>query len=479
MTLGNQTITVLDPGLGLVTVGAGTPLKMGVSSLGTVGQLYSFSSLNSIRSTLGYGDLPDDVAKTLRDAGGPVLAMRGTGSVAATSTAVTKTGTGTPTPTIAGTATMRISALVTVVVGGALGVATFSYTLDNWQPTTVGVTSSQTRTIPAGGTYLFPNTGITMTFPAGTYVAGDTFAFTCEPAHLNATDLGNLFTGGGIPGSLDPRLVHITDAYTTATEGFAMASALGGQLQTLASGFRYARGFVDVGSGDASATVLTAKAAFTDRRICDAYGFELQTAALPFEGWGNRKIGAASQLAARASASLISTDLARYASGSLAGSRYIYFDSNSDATLDAAGIATLRSYPPQAGFYIGNGNLASPVGSDYIRFQYGRIMDQACATVYQAMLQFINEGLRTLKVSGAIDPRDAVSVETAGNNALAAALLQPKNARGNPGHVSAAVFSVDRTNNLALTGVLQTKIAIQPLGYATTISQQLGYTLNV
>lgn len=477
MVLGSQTITVLDPGLGLINVAATTPLKMGTCSAGTVGQLYSFSSLNFIRSTLGFGDLADDVAKTLREAGGPVLAMRGTGSVAATLSAVTRTGTG-PVVTVAGVPTMRTQTRVRVKKGGTLGVATFDYSHDYHQPTMVAATFSQERTIPAGGTFAFPNIGVTATLPAGTYVAGDTYDFTCEPAHLNAADLAVLFTALATIPSVDPRLVHQTDTFSTATEGFAMASALGGQLQTLGAGYRYARGFCDVGSADTSSNVLTAKAAFTDKRIVDAYGFELQDAVMPFEGWSVRKVSAASQMAARASASLISTDLARYASGSLGGSRFIYFDGYQDQTLDAASIATLRTWPRIPGFYVANGCLASPIGSDYTRLQFGRIMDEACSVVYEAMLPFINEGLRTLN-TGSIDPLDAASVNTAGQGALEAALMQPSNARGVRGHVSAVSFQTDLANNLNLTGILQTKIGIRPLGYAYTISQQLGYTLNV
>lgn len=478
MTLPSQSITVLDPGIGLTSVSGQTPLLVGVSSAGTVGQLYSFSSLNFIRSILGYGDLPDAVARVLREAGGPVLVMRGTGSVAATTSAVTKTGTGTPSPTVAGTATMRTQTRVQVMLGGALGVAQFRYAHDYHQPTQVDPTWSQTRAVPAGGSYLFPNTGITMTFPAGTYVLGDTFDFTTEPAHLNAADLAVLATALAAVPSVDPRLWGIADAYTTATEGFAMASALGGQLQTLAAGYRYARGVCDVGSGGSSASCLTAKAAFQDRRICDAYGFELLDAVLPFEGFSVAKQSAAVHMFTRAVGSLISTDLCRVASGSLNGSRYIYFDSSQDPTLDAAGIATLRTWPTIAGFYIANANLAAPVGSDFQTLQYGRIMDTMCATAYQSMLPFIGEGFRTVPVTGAIDPLDAASVNTAGQNAQDAALLQPQNARGTAGHVSAVVFAVDETNNLAATSTLLTTVAAEPLGYAKTISQQLGFTLN-
>jgi hypothetical protein len=190
------------------------------------------------------------------------------------------------------------------------------------------------------------------------------------------------------------------------------------------------------------------------------------------------KASSAVHMFSRAASSLISTDLARVASGALSGCRYIYFDGFQDQTLDAAGIATLRTWPTLPGFYVANGNLAAPVGSDFQTLQYGRIMDAACTAAYQSMLPFIGEGLRTVAVTGAIDPRDAVSVNTAGQSGQDVALIQPKNARGTAGHVSSVSFAVDETNNLAASSTLQTNIAILPLGYAKVINQQLGFTLN-
>lgn len=477
MTLPRETITVLDPGLGLVDVAAVTPIETGVSSAGTVGQLYSFSSLSTIRATLGYGDLPDSVAKKLNERGGPVLAMRGTGSTAATSSAVTKIGTGTPTPTIAGVATMRIKAQVRVRAGGALGTATFDFALDNWQPTLVQPTFGATRTIPGGGSFLFPNSGITMTFPAGTYVAGDTFNFTCEPAHLNASDVSALGALIAAIPSAAFKIWSVSDSFTTATEGYAVAVALGSALQTLAGNFRYSGGFVDVGSGDTSANVLIGDATFADVRISPCYGFELQAAALAFEGYGSRYTSCVNSIAARAARVAPSTDLARFAEGNLNGTQWIALDSSLDGTVDAAGISTLRTWPNANGFYIANGNIAAPIGSDFQLWQYRTLMDLGCQAVYTAMLPFLADDLRTL-AAGTLDPLEAGIINTAGLEALNEALMRPKNARGRPGLVSAVSFAADLTNNINLTSQLNTTIAIRPRGYSRFISQTIGYSLS-
>ena len=71
MTVPSQTITVLDPGLGLVQASPNSPLLTGWSSLGTAGQLLSFSSPADVRNTLGYGELAEDVGNMLRQKGAP------------------------------------------------------------------------------------------------------------------------------------------------------------------------------------------------------------------------------------------------------------------------------------------------------------------------------------------------------------------------------------------------------------------------
>lgn len=479
MTLSSETIRVLDPGLGLVNVAADTPLISGTCGGGSAAanQLLSFSSLDSVRTALGQGDLAEDVAKHLSERGGPVLAIKATGSVAAVLGAVTKFGTGTPTPTVAGVPLGRYQALVRVKIGGALGVAQFDFSLDNFQPNFVNPTFSSQRFIPAGGSYLFVGTGITMTFPAGTYVANDTFAFTAEPAHANASDLAAV--AGAIPAGAAFAQWLASGAFTTATEAAAMATALGAQLQALFVKFKYSRGHCDFGSADTAANAITAKAAFSDRRVDPCYGYEIVSSGLALEGYANRLAACSGSIAARAARVAPSTDLARYAEGSLVGTEYIYFDSNSDTTVDSAGISTLRTWPGiTVGFYIANGYLAAPTGSDFIFWQYGRLMDIGCGSIFGAMLPYIGEDLRTI-AGGTLDPLEAGGINTAGSSAMRRDLLQPKNARGLPGLVSDIAFTVTLTNPIATDQTLFTTAGIRPRGYSRFISQSIGFSLNL
>jgi hypothetical protein len=222
---------------------------------------------------------------------------------------------------------------------------------------------------------------------------------------------------------------------------------------------------------------VTAKAAFSDRRVNPTYGYEVTASALAFEGYGNTLAPSSNSISARANRVAPSSDLARYAEGSLGGVQYIYFDSNSDTTLDDVGVSTLRTWSGVPGFYIANGYLAAPPGSDFIFWQFGVLMDLACTANFQSMLPFIADDLRTLP-GGTLDPLDAAIVNTAGNDGLAAALLRPQNARGRPGLVSDARFDVDLTNNVLSTSTINTNTSIRPRGYARNINQTIGYSLS-
>lgn len=479
MTLPKQTITVLDPGLGRVALAPDSPLYLGPAPGGsaTVNELLSFSRLNDVPSVLGRGDLALDVAKALRERGGPVLVMPTASSVADTVSAVTQSGGG-PTVSVAGTPNARYTARVEVVAGGDLGTGTFRYTLDRHTVASGSnaPTWSPTRTIPAGGTYVLGESGLTLTFAAGTYVAEETYDFDTIPEQPNATDIGDAVTALLALTSIEFPLVNLSATFDDAANAASIAAAMGGHATTFAGQFRYARALVDSGSGDTSANVLGES--WTSRRVAPCYGFNLTSAVQPYEGFAVRKVGCYSDVGARAARVLVSTDLARFAEGALGGVQHIDFDGFDDETLDNAGHTTMRTWPGVPGFYIANARLKSPAGSDFTDLHFGKIMDLACRTVYRAQLPFIAEGFRT-NADGSINELDKADVESTVNQKLKDVLLTPKNARGKSGHVSAVSYTVDPTHNLNTTEEILVNIGIRPLGYAKFITTQIGFSLNV
>lgn len=483
MTVPSQQMLVLDPGLGLVSADPNSPLLTGVSSLGTAGSLLSFSSPADVRSQLGFGELAEDVANMLLRKGGPVLVMPVTGTTAATVSAVVHTAGAGPlvTAAMSPASTGRYTIRVEIISGGALGVATFRYTLDYHSPTDVAPTFSAVRTVPSGGTFVIPNAGITLTFAAGTYVGlsgtQDIYSLTTEPAKSTPSDLAVAGAAlAALPTLSFPLWFHC-QTNLTGVLGAALFTSLAGFLTSLANQYRFARGFCDGGSGDTTSNLLTAANAVSDKRTGMSYGYVLMQSAAPFEGFSVRKSDVNSALAPRIAANLISTDTARTASGNIPGVLKIFHDAFLDPTVDAGQITTMRTWPNAPAFWPTQGYLKSPPGSDFQKIQYGRIMDAACSTVFKAVFPFILEGFRT-QADGTIDPLDAADIESAGRNALADTLLRPNNARGRRGHVSAVNFNVDRTVNLNTSGQLKTRTAIRPLGYPGTIINELGFSLN-
>jgi hypothetical protein len=80
--------------------------------------------------------------------------------------------------------------------------------------------------------------------------------------------------------------------------------------------------------------------------------------------------------------------------------------------------------------------------------------------------------------SGKIDERDAVRLEEPVLDALDVALMQPNNAEGTKGHVTAVDYSIDRSTDVATSEGLDTTVSMIPHGYNYFIRTRLGFTLG-
>lgn len=482
MTFPNQQISVQDPGIAAVPPSATTPVISGPTAGGSAlaNVLTQINDMNDVRSVAGYGPAAEDVALALQTRGGPVYFVKHTPASAALSgAATTHVGTGVALVTVSGTPRDRYNLLVTIVAGGALGTGTFKFSLDAFDADAAPFTQSQVRTIPGGGSYAIPNSGLTLTFASGTYVAGDTFALACVPPEPTTSDLSTVSTLLQNTPALDFHLWLVSGSQPDETTGSAFAAALSGAATALTQSYRYVRAFCDVGSEDTAANVLTEAASWTSTRVSPAYGYILLLSALPFEGFTYRKVSFTCVEAIRAMTVPISSDLARFVDGPVEGIKKIYFDGFYNQALDGAGISTPRTWPGIAGFYIAGGKLKAPFGSNFTDVQYGRVMDVACKTTYSAQLRYQADFFRALRDgTGRIDPRDAATIESQVTDNLADELTRPLNAKGEPGHCSGFTYTVDQTVNIITTGRLVSKVGIVPFGYAKQINTTLFFTLT-
>lgn len=481
MPIPGQTLTINDPGLGIATPASSIPLFFGRTSSGTANVLKSHSSPIDLRAEFGEGPCVEAAVHCLATAGGPVRVAKSANSVAGANSAVTKTavGSSTGTVTVSGTPNDDYAVEVEITKTGTVGTGEFKYTLERNRPTAAR-TYSEIITIPAGGTFVLPNTGLTITFvPGGGAVffeKGDKHSFDSTAPMWNSSDLSALVTALLADSTFFNFMVGC-GKHATAAGAATIFSAYDTHLTSFANVFRYVRGMMDAGA-EGTATTITAFAAVSSRRILAAYGSVDMTSSKPFAGWGAPRQQSVGIFAAAAARNLISTDLARFASGPLPSVLNITHDEFKTEVMDSQKFATLRTFPGIDGFFATNARLKSPAGSDFTDWQFGRIMDEACRVTYEAQLNYLSAGIRT-KANGTIDERDALRIEADITGKLNAVLRQPKNAEGTSGHVSDLAYRISRTQNLNSTKQLNSEVAIRPLGYPKFIVTQLGYALAV
>lgn len=476
MAIPTITQTIRDPGLGVTPAAITSYIFMGTCSSSTVATINAFSNPADAIDTLGQGPLAEDVCYDLAIAGGPVYAMRLTGSVAGAAGAVTPTrvSTSTGTVAVAGAAYDAYVVKIQIMGTGALGVALFRYTLDN------GSTYSPNITVPSGGTYAIASTNLTLTFTAGAgpiiFEIGDLFTFTCTAPSFGTSDLA-----AGIvalkASNIDIAAIVLSGKFATGAAAATIAAAMDVHASSLFTMYRPIRFLMDAGAEDA-ATTKTAFLAFSSTRAAVAYGSCTCTSAKPIVGWGTPTCPIVRPMAGRCASSLISTDPAWVAPGALPGVTSITHDEFRSELMDQAKFSTLRTHQGLSGFYITNTRLMSVAGSDYVYWQHGRVMDVAVATGYTTLLPFLSASVRTT-ATGTIDPRDAVTWEKKAKDAERVVLLDPDNAQGTPGHVSALDVGVDKTNNVQLSSTIKVKVAIRPLGYAKAIIEEFSFSVNV
>jgi hypothetical protein len=468
--------TIRDPGLGVTPAAITSFMYTGCSSSGTVGTVYAFSNPADVIDTLGQGPLPEDLCYHLAIAGGPVYAIRLTGSIAGAAGSVTKTAFSTSTGTVAvsGAAFDAYVATVEIRVTGALGVAEFRYTLDS------GKTYSPQLIVPSGGSYAVPNTNLTLTFTAGggpiILEKGDLFTFVCTAPGFGTTDLAVGITSLKAS-NINIAAIVLSGKFATGSASATVAAAMAVHASALFAMYRPIRFMLDAGAEDA-ATTKTAFASFSSDRASKVYGSGTCTSAKPIVGWGSPQAPNSRVAAGRCAASLISTDPSWFAAGALQGVTAVTHDEFRTELMDQAGFTTLRTYQGASGFFVTNCRLSSAPGSDYEFWQHGRVMDVATATAYAALLPFLSSSVRTL-ANGSIDPRDAANWNSHVKDALRSVLLDPDNAQGTQGHVSALDAAVDQTTNVLVSKTVKVKIAIRPLGYAKTIVNELSFSANV
>lgn len=352
------------------------------------------------------------------------------------------------------------SVLLTVTTAGGLGVGVFTYSVDG------GNNTSGQISIPGGaGKYAIPSTGVVVTF-AGTFTAGDTYAWATVAAGFSTSDLttalvalrGNAAEWG---------FVHVVATWASAAAAASAAAIVDTQMAIAETQYRFVFGIVECPTTESDSTVATAFASFSSLRTMVVAGDV--GAVSPING----------RILRRNAAWIVAAHIAGIQPGEDAGfvgSRNpirnvasLYRDEQLTQYLDAQRFTTMRRIPGRAGYYITNGNMMAPGGSDFNLVQRRRVMDAACRITRQGELPYLNGSLRINPSNGTIDERDAQAFEATVNSQLKAGVVATSDA-------SSSSVVVNRAANILSTSTLPVTVRIVPLGYMKFISNNIGFS---
>ncbi len=374
---------------------------------------------------------------------------------------------------------------LTIVDSGTVATGTFSYTLDDGYTTT-----PSPITIPSGGVYDIPNTGLRVTFTPGGgpsyFAAGDSFTFTTTAPFYSTTSLAAAFTKIGLGSDQFAAVIPVGRPASGSTAATMFAS-LGVHLDTLATANRWVGSMMDAGV-DTEANVKTAFASTSHTRVMPCFTESSTesadkhhaTSAKPFNGWGAPRKSILHVVGPRAGSELISTHLGRFASGPLTRVRAIgYNEEKGTAAMSAAQFCTLRTWEGfPGGFYINRPNIKSPAGSDYDMWQYRRIADTAHSTSHRALQRFANSKIRVRTDgvnAGKINEKEALRIEGEIDAALGENLTVPLDAEGNRGHVAFVKYVVDREHDVADSNRVKGAVVMVRDGYAEELVTDIGF----
>jgi hypothetical protein len=489
MSIPNVNLHVQDGGLGASIPGAGgTMVVIGCCSAGTDFQPLSSTQPSDFSTNRGYGPAPELAGFIANQTGNDVILVKATSATPGANTAVrtTRVGSSTSVVTLTGTPLDSYYGKVTVKTGGTVGTAgmILEVSLDN------GRTVYATINLGTASTYLIPNTGITLNFAAGTLDVGDVFQWvSTEPLWGSAGVVSAIQALYGVATTFQDILIV---GGSTATSSAGGPGATAGDIATIDTAMtalfnkkRFHRAMVNLRDADWGGTSSETEAAWMASLTAAIVSTEaLRTGATA--GHYNC-ISAFSQsqfrrpllfqAGARDSAVAIQVDLARVADGSLASTPnspplvadgFIYHDEDRNPGLDAARLLTARTFPGRPGWYITNPNTLAAPGSDFSLLQMGHVIDAATAVAYQYFLGKLSDSVRVDATSGKILEVDAQALEGGCNAQLKAVLVDP-------GAVSSAFTTVNRTTNILSTKTLYVTVSVIPLGYLKTIDVTITF----
>lgn len=471
----SASITIRDNGLGIVDAGSdGVGCLIGTCSTGTAGTFYSYagSGTNQAKDDLGRGPLADHTVKNLLRSGGKqTIAYKTTATTAGSSSAITRSGGAVgPLPTLSGAPYDYANAVLTIVTGGAVGTATFKYSLDG------GDNYSQTLTTAAS--YLL-DSNVTVTFTAGTYVAGETYSWTDTAPAFSTSDVSSAMDAV-IDSIYDPEFVHVLGHASSAANSATMAATISTKVDAAWAAHKYFFAVMEAPM-DTPENIISAFSSVEQKglMVCGGFAEVINERSGEIEKKSSGRI-----IGPRIARNPIAIHLARDAADSdldacddvtalvpngMAASTG-YHDEDATPAYSAGRMSSLRTINGRDGFFVANGLTRAASTSDFQQVQYLRIVLKAARAWYKYALTQLAKRVRVDPNTGFIRSSFAKAIEDGGKAVILTALGDA---------IEGAKVIVNRADNITSDPTLRAKIRIAVGSYILTFDSDLGLTSNL
>lgn len=401
-----------------------------------------------------------------------------TGTMQATGVTVQSITGGTSKPTLTGVPVDTFRFRWKWVVGGNQGASgpTFKYSLDG------GATYSATLSIGTSTSYEIPDSGLTIHFSTGTFVALDEYRFTTT---------GPLWNDAGVSACIDAlgaattkfRLIHLVGDLDASS-----AVTFSTDLQELENEFRYvgllghARDFAAADTDEDGWIDALAEdfASYEDPRVSVTAGHYQVTSPITQRKY-RRPLSFVA--AARLMGRPIQEHAGRVRTGSLKGisipsasdtvslalESLLYHDSRLETGLRDARFFTARTRIGRPGLFADRPKMMSSPSSDFQIWPHRSVLDKACDITYEILVDVLNDDLQVDPVTGFILEKEAKAIESRLRSAFRDGLTAKRAA-------SSVIATIGRTDNILSTSTLTAKVRVVPKGYADGVDASVGFT---
>jgi hypothetical protein len=348
-----------------------------------------------------------------------------------------------------------------------------------------GNTYGDTVAIPSSGVYVIPNTGVTVTFGAGTHVVGDIFRVkTSSPtwdtsglsSALNAlAPMAGAYEFAHIAGPID-----VTSAATVKTWAVAREAA-GEYVFAQCSARDNITGESNTTRNAAIAGSTPGFSGYDGGRYLDVHASYANVESVTHAGSYPRR-----SLAALRSARLAKEPPHRHPgrvrSGRIEGlmpdpdgGSSLAHDVSTYTSLDTARFSGAQRVMGQArGRYFFTSRTMALATSDFSEVQRIRVMCVAATAALSQMSTYVADDIDVKSDgTGQITEAEGQRIDGEIKAVMKRAVVLTPNA-----YASAVNASVIRTNNLLSTGILQARISVTPKGSVNSVSTTISYTLG-